>query len=73
MTYDIGDSAIHGLLGIVVSGLAWAVRRFFRNLDDMEAEQKSQHDQYAKEIRETRQAISRMEGKFGLAPFPYSD
>ena len=55
-------------LGVVVSLCSGLIVRFLGHVDDLE-EAKERH---AREIRDTRQAISRIEGKLDMDPFPYT-
>lgn len=55
-------------LGVIVSVLSGLVARLLRHLDELEASK----ERHAKEIRDTRQAISRIEGKLNMEPFPYT-
>lgn len=69
--HDWIDSA----LGLVVLALCGLTRRFFNHLDKLEADQDDLKDiqhKYGREIRDTRQAISRLEGKLDIDPFPYT-
>jgi hypothetical protein len=55
--------------------LGWIVTRFVGDLDKLEAIQEELKDvqhKYGREIRDTRQAISRIEGKLEMDPFPYT-
>ena len=55
-------------LSIIVTISSGIIVRFLRHIDELE-EAKERH---AKEIRDTRQAISRIEGKLDMGPFPYT-
>jgi len=55
-------------LSIVVTISSGLIVRFLRHVDDLE-EAKERH---ARELRDTRQAVSRIEGKLNMDPFPYT-
>jgi len=55
-------------LSLIVTVSSGLIVRFLRHVDDLE-EAKERH---SREIRDTRQAISRIEGKLDMDPFPYT-
>jgi uncharacterized membrane protein (DUF106 family) len=63
------------VLSCLASVLGWIVLRFIGDLDKLEENQEElrevQH-KYGREIRDTRQAVSRVEGKLDMEPFPYT-
>ena len=63
MGRDLLNAAL-GIMGLALSGL---IRPLFKRLRDMEDVSENQ----AIEIRDTRSAISRLEGHLNLQPFPY--
>ena len=63
----MGHDLINVALGIVTLALSGFIRPLFTRLRDMEDVSESQ----AIEIRDTRSAISRLEGHLNLQPFPY--
>lgn len=56
-------------LSVVVSICSGLVVRLLRHLDDLE----DAKEKHAREIRDTRMAISRLEGHCDLPPFPYTN
>lgn len=63
------------LFGSCLGVLGWIVKRFVGDLDKLEEDAEKCHEEQARhsrELRDTRQAISRIEGKFGMVPFPYT-
>ena len=63
------------LLTSFVGVLGWIVNRFVGDLDKLEADQEEcdeEQQKHSLELRDTRQAISRIEGKLDMEPFPYT-
>jgi len=63
------------LVGIVAGVIGWFLKRLVGDLDDLEEDEKDCRDEqgkHSREIRDTRQAISRIEGHLGMVPFPYT-
>lgn len=56
-------------LGVLVSACGWLVVRFVGNIDSLSESQEA----HSRQLRDTRQAISRIEGHLDLDPFPYRD
>lgn len=71
-------------LGCLLSIFSWLLIRFIGHVDALEKAVADKADQskvgeiekhtnrHSEEIRDTRSAISRIEGKLDLPPFPYS-
>lgn len=72
------DLAIGVALFVLSCGagvLGWVVNRFVGDLEKLEEAQEDIRDtqhKYGREIRDTRQAISRIEGRLDMDPFPYT-
>lgn len=54
-------------LGLIVSACGWLVLRLVGNVDSA----KAGVEKHSREIRDTRSAISRIEGHLKISPFPY--
>ena len=65
----MGNEIVVIALSVVVSVCSGLIVRLLRHLDELE-EAKEKH---AREIRDTRQAISHIEGTLGLPPYPYTN
>jgi hypothetical protein len=63
----VGHDFIDIGLGLLVSALCGLTVRFLNRIDALEKGK----EEHAEEIRDTRSAISRIEGHLGIAPFPY--
>lgn len=72
---ELGIGIALFLLGCGTSVLGWIVNRFVRDLDNLEEEQdefQRTQEKYGNELRDTRSAIARIEGKLDIDPFHYT-
>lgn len=65
----MGHDWVDLALGLLVSAIGGLTYRFFNRVDALE-ERAAEHSE---EIRDTRQAVSRIEGSLDLSPFPYKN
>lgn len=73
--FEIAIAIAVFLLGCGTSVLGWIFTRFVSDLDKLEANQEDCDEEQAKhsrELRDTRSAIARIEGKLDMDPFPYT-
>jgi hypothetical protein len=56
-------------VGIILTACGWLIVRLVGRVDIVE----EKAEEHSEEIRDTRQAVSRIEGHLHLSPFPYKN
>ncbi len=73
--FDFASSIALLVLSSFAGVLGWNFSRLVRNLDKLEEDQeelKEVQNKYGREIRDTRSAIARIEGKLDMDSFHYT-
>lgn len=66
---QLGLGILQLVFGGIVSVCGWLILRSVSRYDSIA----KASERHAREIRDTRQAVSRIEGSLGLPPYPYRE